>query len=48
MIIGDFNGHIEGLGEQREDTNGKMVKDWMKYKEMTLVNMDDKCEGVIT
>ena len=48
QIICDFNGHIGGLGEQREDTNGRMIKEWMSHKEMILVNIDGKCEGEIT
>lgn len=29
MIIGDFNGHIDGLGEQRQDGKGRMILDWI-------------------
>ena len=48
MIIGDFNGHVEGLGYQREDKNGKTVLDWASKYNMVLLNQDERCSGEIT
>ena len=48
MVIGDFNGHIEKLGYQKEDSNGKIV---MKIKEkygLEMLNLHDICHGVYT
>ena len=48
LILGDFNGHIEGLGYQREDKIGRMIKDWIGKFCLQLMNGDEKCEGTIT
>ena len=48
IIIGDVNGHIEGLGYQREDRNGRIIKEWLEKYNMTLLNEDEKCIGEIT
>ena len=37
IILGDFNGHIRGLGPQETDFNGKMVLEWLSsYQPTTL------------
>ena len=49
MIIGDFNGHLEMLEKDRKtDANGKTVLDWMGNNNLTLLNMDEMCEGLYT
>jgi len=48
LIIGDFNGHMNELGEQCEDINGRMVKRFINDYGLILMNLDEKCEGVTT
>lgn len=48
MVLGDFNGHLGFLGYQEEDTNGRMVLDWMTNYSLILLNGDEKCEGTNT
>ena len=48
MILGDFNGHISGLGKQREDETGRTVLEWINEHAMILLNMDDRCTGLFT
>ena len=48
IILGDFNGHIRGLGPQETDFNGKMVLEWLSTYNLILLNMDDRCQGVTT
>lgn len=45
LIIGDFNGHLQNLGYQREDKNGKIVREWAAKYNLVLLNEDEKCEG---
>ena len=48
IILGDFNGHIRGLGPHETDFNGKMILEWLSTYNLTLLNMDDKCKGTTT
>ena len=48
MIMGDFNGHIKILDQSKDDANGKMVMKWMDDYNLTLLNLDEKCEGLYT
>ena len=48
IILGDFNGHISGLGPHETDFNGKMILEWMSNFNLVLLNMDDRCQGVKT
>lgn len=48
MILGDFNGHTNFLGEQREDRNGKFVTNLVNSTNMVMLNCDDRCKGVYT
>ena len=48
MIIGDFNGHIDGLGYQRKDYNGKIVLELVNENNLLLMNTDEKCSGKYT
>ena len=49
VILGDFNGHI-GIMEENSplDRNGKMILRWLDDYNLTLLNLDDKCEGTYT
>ena len=48
MILGDFNGHVGFLGNQREDRNGKFIIDLVNNSNMVMLNCDDKCQGLYT
>ena len=48
LVLGDFNGHIGILGHQKENQHGKLVLNWIEEDGLTLLNLDDKCEGVYT
>ena len=48
MIMGDFNGHLGWIGDQKLDENGKIVKEIAYKYNMTIANMDEKCTGQIT
>ena len=48
IIMGDFNGHLGWIGDQKLDENGKIVKEIAYKYNMTIANMDEKCTGEIT
>ena len=49
MILGDFNGHLQMLEEnRRDDRNGIMIQKWMENYNLVLLNADEKCEGIYT
>ena len=48
IVLGDFNGHLGYLGNQKLDTNGKRVLDFIEKNSMILLNADDKCQGTVT
>ena len=48
IIIGDFNGHVTGLGKQREDKNGRMIEEWLEGYGYVMLNRSHKCEGEVT
>ena len=48
IILGDFNGHIGLLGTQPLDKNGKTILSWLESYNLTLLNLDENCEGVCT
>ena len=48
MIIGDFNGHIQEIGYQKEDYNIKVIKDIASKHNFIILNMDDRCKGKTT
>ena len=48
MIVGDFNGHINLLEQRKTDYNGQMVMVWMAEYNLTLLNMDERCERLYT
>ena len=45
IVMGDFNGHINNIGKQKEDENGRMIKELSSKYNLTIANMDDRCEG---
>ena len=48
LVMGDFNGHVGFLGDQREDRNGKFVMNLVNSSNMVMLNCDDKCKGMYT
>ena len=48
LVVGDFNGHIQCLGYQREDTNGSMIMTWLNKYNIVLLNLDEKTKGTVT
>lgn len=48
ILLGDFNSHIDILGEQKLDMNRKMVLEWLGQYSLTLLNSDEKCERKYT
>ena len=48
ILIGDFNGHIQGIGYQREDENGRIILDFVGRYKLNLLNLDERCIGEAT
>ena len=48
IVLGDFNGHVGFLGQQKVDRNGEMIIDWMNDFNLILLNGDDRCIGLYT
>ena len=48
LVLGDFNGHIDGLGYQVQDFNGEIVLNLMNFNNLIFMNMDIRCEGMYT
>lgn len=48
IILGDLNGHIGFLGEQKINENGYIITEWLCTYDLTLLNCDDKCKGLYT
>ena len=48
MIVGDFNGHINLLEQRKTDYNRQLVMDSIAEYNLTLLNMDERCEGLYT
>ena len=48
ILMGDFNGHLDFLGNQNCDRNGKFVKKLMDEKDLILLNIEEECEGIVT
>lgn len=48
MVLGDFNGHLGLVGNQRVDQNGKYLLSLMEKESMILLNNDDRCIGQYT
>ena len=48
IILGDFNGHLNLLEEDRKtDKNGTMVLEWMEEFNLKLINATEMCRGEI-
>ncbi|CAL4059364.1 unnamed protein product, partial [Meganyctiphanes norvegica] len=43
-----FNAHIGLLGAQTIDRNGRMILKWLNEYNLTMLNLDDRCEGTTT
>ena len=48
LVLGDFNGHIGLLGHQKQNQHGKIILKWIEEDGLTLLNLDEKCEGIYT
>ena len=48
LVLGDFNGHIAGLGYQRQNENGNIAVDLTNNFGLTLLNLDEACKGIYT
>ncbi|CAL4106290.1 unnamed protein product, partial [Meganyctiphanes norvegica] len=48
VVLGDFNAHIGLLGAQTIDRNGRMILKWLNEYNLTMLNLDDRCEGTTT
>ena len=45
IVLGDFNGHIGFIGQQKIDRKGEMVIDWMNDFNLILINGNERCVG---
>ena len=45
LVIGDFNGHIEEIGYQKENNNGKIMKNIIERYNLSMLNLNDNCTG---
>ena len=48
ILMGDFNGHLGLIGKQKEDENGKIVKELSNKYNLIIANLEETCEGKIT
>ena len=48
IILGDFNAHLYMLEDRKEDANGDMILELVEDYDLTLLNADERCEGVFT
>merc|ERR1711913_74938 len=49
VCLGDMNGRLSRLEPDiKSDENGKMVENWVRNKDMNLLNETEECEGVYT
>ena len=48
LVLGDMNGHIEQIGYQKEDENGRQILDWISNMSMILLNLEEFCTGTYT
>ena len=45
IVLGDFNGHLGYLGEQRENRTGRLVNEMIEGGNLNLLNVDSRCIG---
>ena len=48
IILGDFNAHIKELDNRPTDDNGQEIINLINNHNLTLLNMEEKCEGKFT
>ena len=48
ILMGDFNGHLGIIGKQKENENGKIIKDLANKYNLVIANLEESCEGVYT
>ena len=48
LLLGDFNGHVGFLGEQKLNINGKLILEWLDKYDLTILNDVCECEGTYT
>lgn len=48
MLLGDFNGHVGFLGEQKLNIYGKLILEWLEKYDLTMLNDVCECKGVYT
>ena len=48
MMLGDFNGHLEFIGQQKLNVNGKMILNLLEKWNLILLHGDLRCEGIHT
>ena len=48
ILLGDFNGHIDMLGYQKQDENGRVVVELINDFGLSLLNLDEACQGMYT
>ena len=48
IVLGDFNGHLGYLGEQRENRTGRLVNEMIEGGNLNLLNIDSRCIGRYT
>ncbi|XP_068246511.1 uncharacterized protein [Palaemon carinicauda] len=48
ILLGDFNGHLEFIGQQSLDRTGSIVLDIAEKHNMVILNGDPLCEGEVT
>ena len=48
FLMGDFNGHVGFIGPQDLNKNGKIVINLMEKYNLSMLNVDINCQGVIT
>ena len=48
ILMGDFNGHIGIIGKQKENENGRILKDLANKYNLVITNLEENCEGINT
>ena len=48
LVMGDFNGHVDFLGDHDTNRNGEMILDFMEKWNLIMLNADDRCDGLYT
>ena len=48
IVLVDFNGHVEYLGNQEEKMNGKLINKMIQGEDLILLINDSRCKGTYT